>query len=50
LKDCGVGMAMLPGYSWAAHSSTGWWRTWEAVWCRPSRAAASSTEGRLVVG
>jgi hypothetical protein len=25
LKDCGVGMAMLPGYSWAAHSSTGWW-------------------------
>lgn len=22
-KVCGVGMAMLPGYSWAAHSTTG---------------------------
>ncbi len=25
LKVCGVGVAMLPGYSWTAHSSTGWW-------------------------
>ncbi|MBB4943396.1 hypothetical protein FHR32_007968 [Streptosporangium album] len=24
-KVCGVGVAMLPGYSWAACSSTGWW-------------------------
>jgi hypothetical protein len=25
VKVCGVGVAMLPGYSWTAHSSTGWW-------------------------
>jgi hypothetical protein len=25
LKVCGVGVAMLPGYSWAAALSTGWW-------------------------
>jgi hypothetical protein len=25
LKVCGVGMAKLPGHSWAAHSTIGWW-------------------------
>jgi hypothetical protein len=25
VKVCGVGVAMLPGYSWTAPSSTGWW-------------------------
>jgi hypothetical protein len=48
-KDCGVGVARLPGKSWAPPPSTGTWETWEPFLGCPSRHAASMVAGRSAV-
>jgi len=49
-KACGVGVARLPGKSWAPPSSTGRWWTWEPSQGRPPRWRARPAAGRPVVG